>query len=153
MKTKFYTLGVVLAFGSVVLSGCTNNDKTDTPAEKAGVAVKEAAGNATKATEDTVKTAGRVTTDTAKKVEDKTDEAVKNTGKAIDNADLTGKVKTALMSAKDLDTSKINVDTSSDTVMLKGTVATQAQKDSAGTIAKNIAGSGYKVDNQLVIGK
>ena len=50
----------------------------------------------------------------------------------------------------------INVDTDSEgaTIVLKGTVQTEAMKELAGEIAKNApVGASYKVDNQLTIRK
>jgi osmotically-inducible protein OsmY len=71
---------------------------------------------------------------------------------AIDAATETIDVKTALMSDATVDASDINVDTfhETKTVVLKGSVATAAQKAEAAKIAAREA-EGYKIENQLVV--
>jgi osmotically-inducible protein OsmY len=61
-------------------------------------------------------------------------------------------VKTAILADKTIDASAINVDTNQDkkTVVLRGSVPTEAQKQKAGMIAKDNASS-YTIDNQLTI--
>ena len=73
-------------------------------------------------------------------------------GGAIEAATETIDVKTALMADDSVDASDINVDTfhETKTVVLKGSVATAAQKTEAGHIAAREA-EGYKVENQLVV--
>jgi hyperosmotically inducible protein len=73
-------------------------------------------------------------------------------GAAIDAAKETIDVKTALMADASVDASDINVDTfhETKTVVLKGTVATAAQKTEAGKIAAKEA-EGYRIDNQLTV--
>ncbi len=73
-------------------------------------------------------------------------------GAAIDAATETIDVKTALMADSTVDASDINVDTfhETKTVVLKGSVATAAQKNEAGKIAAREA-EGYRVDNQLKV--
>jgi len=66
-------------------------------------------------------------------------------------ADTAG-VKSALIADERVDTSNINVDTNTDTntVVLKGSVPTAAQKQLAEQIARDKA-KGYRVVNQLVV--
>ena len=66
-------------------------------------------------------------------------------------ADTAG-VKSALIADERVDTSNINVDTNTDTntVVLKGSVPTAAQKQLAEQIARETA-KGYRVVNQLVV--
>jgi len=61
-------------------------------------------------------------------------------------------VKAAIIADKTIDSGAIDVDTNQDTktVVLRGVVPTQAQKDKAGEIAQKNA-TGYKIDNQLVV--
>ncbi len=75
-----------------------------------------------------------------------------DTGSAVGAAGETMDVKTALMTDDLVDASDINVDTlhETKTVVLKGTVATAAQKTAAGQIAAREA-EGYKIDNQLTV--
>ncbi|HUE89068.1 MAG TPA: BON domain-containing protein [Vicinamibacterales bacterium] len=73
-------------------------------------------------------------------------------GGAVDAAGETLDVKTALMTDDLVDASDINVDTFHETrtVVLKGSVPTEAQKTAAGRIAEREA-EGYKIDNQLTV--
>jgi osmotically-inducible protein OsmY len=61
-------------------------------------------------------------------------------------------VKAAIIADKTIDSGAIDVDTNQDTktVVLRGVVPTQAQKDKAEEIARKNATS-YKIDNQLVV--
>jgi len=61
-------------------------------------------------------------------------------------------VKSAIIADKTIDSGAIDVDTNQDTktVVLRGVVPTQAQKDKAEEIARKHATS-YKIDNQLVV--
>ena len=83
---------------------------------------------------------------------------VASTGNALTNladaATMTPKIKTALGANAALKGSKINVDTlgSKDTIALRGTVTSAAQKSLAESIAKKNA-PGYKIANQLTMGK
>ncbi len=75
-----------------------------------------------------------------------------NVGDATANAAMTGKIKSALMGAEGIDSEHINVDTMGKTVMLKGSIDTEAGKTKAEQIAKDQAGADYTIDNQLTIG-
>jgi hyperosmotically inducible protein len=69
----------------------------------------------------------------------------------MSNAALTAKVKNALLIAKGVDASKINVDTTSDGVVtLKGTARTAEMKTLAEKAAKQVAGV-KSVRNQLTV--
>ena len=98
-----------------------------------------------KATSDAAKAEGKEEAADAKRT-------AGEAGAAIDAATETIDVKTALMSDATVDASDINVDTMHETktVVLKGSVPTQAQKTEAARIAAREA-EGYKVDNQLVV--
>jgi osmotically-inducible protein OsmY len=75
-----------------------------------------------------------------------------NAANATEGAAVTGKIKTALMSAEGVDSEHINVDTVDKTVTLKGSVDTEAAKQKAEQIAKDQAGSEYTVNNELTVG-
>jgi len=79
------------------------------------------------------------------------DTAVK-TGAAVGAALETAEIKTALLADKSIDASAINVDTYSDTktVVLRGSVPTQAQREAVERIAAAKA-PGYRVDNKLAV--
>ena len=61
-------------------------------------------------------------------------------------------VKSAIIADKTIDSGAIDVDTNQETktVVLRGTVPTEAQKQKAEEIARKNATS-YKIDNQLVV--
>jgi osmotically-inducible protein OsmY len=74
-----------------------------------------------------------------------------NTAKVAAGAE-TMDVKTAIMADKDVEAKGIDVDTYADskTVVLRGTVPTEAQKARAEQIARDHA-KGYTIDNKLVV--
>lgn len=84
--------------------------------------------------------------------QDTTREAARDTGDAIKGAAETFDVKAALMADRAVDASGINVDTIGATklIVLKGAVATDAQRTLAADIAMREA-PGYRVDNQLTV--
>ena len=76
----------------------------------------------------------------------------RDAGGAVDAVGETIDVKTALIGDDTIDSSDINVDTfhETKTVVLKGSVPTAAQKESAARVAAREA-EGYKVENQLTV--
>ena len=81
-----------------------------------------------------------------------TKEAAREAGGAVAAAIETIDVKSALMAARPVDASHINVDTfhETKTVVLKGSVKTAMQRDEAARIAAAEA-PGYRIDNQLTV--
>ena len=79
-------------------------------------------------------------------------QAAGSAGAAISAAGETIDVKTALMTDNTVDADEINVDTlhETKTVVLKGSVPSEAMKTAAGRIAAREA-EGYKIDNQLTV--
>jgi osmotically-inducible protein OsmY len=115
---------------------------------------KRDAGQAASDARDTADRVGERASDVAHEAGDKTGNVIENAGRAGDAAMETFDVKAALMADNTVDASGINVDTDhvTKTVVLKGHVPTAAQKTAAEDIAKRKA-VGYRVDNQLTIGK
>jgi osmotically-inducible protein OsmY len=130
------TLAAVLA--TMGLTGCTKEGQ-----EKYGEA-GDAASTAVKKTGDAAATDAAVTGEKAK-------EAGKEATKAVDNSGVTLKVKNALLTASDLKTSDLNVDTVDNTVHLKGSVQTEDQKKRAEEIAKGLVGDKMTVSNELTV--
>lgn len=125
-------------------------------AEKAGEELRELGGKAVEGAKDL----GDKAEDAADRAEDKTergaDKAEDKAGDAGDTvsaAAQTTMVKAALMADKDVDASRIDVDTeaATKTVMLKGTVPTAAQKTTAERIARAKVSKGYSVHNMLTV--
>jgi osmotically-inducible protein OsmY len=125
---KFWTMAFAAVLGFGILGGCSQEAKEDL--DKAG---------------DNMAKAGDQIGDAAA-----ADTA--NAGATMGNAAMTGKIKTALMSAEGVDSEHINVDTIGNTVTLKGSVDTDAAKAKAEQIAKDQAGADYTIDNQLTVG-
>jgi len=126
---------------------------------EAAVATKDAAHDAAKATTDAAKATGEAVKDTAHYAGKAVGGTVKGVAIGVDNAGksiaTTPTVKDALIKS-DLDTSAINVDTDAktNTVHIKGTVHSAAQKAQATQIATKAlqdAGSSFKVTNELTI--
>jgi osmotically-inducible protein OsmY len=82
----------------------------------------------------------------------KAKETAARTGAAVGAALETAEIKTALLADKSIDASAVNVDTYPDskTVVLRGSVPTQAQRDAVERIAAAKA-PGYRVDNKLAV--
>ena len=71
-------------------------------------------------------------------------------GAVVDDATITAKVKTALIGNEDTKAHQINVSTREGVVQLSGFVDDSEEKNSAGYLAKNVAGV-RSVDNQLEV--
>ena len=127
------------------IAGTTDNTTT---------AMGNAMSNGADAVSNGMDNAGNAMANGANTAADATSNAVTNTGNALSNladaATMTPKVKTALGANAALKGSNINVDTlgSKDTIALRGTVTSMAQKSLAESIAKKNA-PGYKIANQL----
>jgi osmotically-inducible protein OsmY len=93
----------------------------------------------------------------ASKAAKKTGEAIstdaENAKVSADNTLESSKVKSALNSAAGLETKGINVDsdTKAKTITLSGSVPDEKQKAQAETVASGIAGSEFKVVNNLTV--
>ncbi|MGD9902153.1 MAG: BON domain-containing protein [Vicinamibacterales bacterium] len=96
--------------------------------------------------------AGREAREAGREAADSMREAGREAASAVDAAMETMDVKTALMRDDRVDAGDINVDTNHDTrtVVLKGSVPTSAQRDTAEEIARTQA-VGYRIDNQLTV--
>lgn len=134
MTTAMWAIALTLS-----ASACSDRDtsRATDPARDAGRAASDAARDAGNAASGAARSAG---------------DALGNAGRAADAAVETMDVKAALMADSRVDASDINVDTlhETKTVVLKGRVATAAQK----TIAEQIAAErakGYRVQNELTV--
>jgi len=130
-NAKLITLSILLAIG---LAAC---DKPG-PAESAG-----------KKIDSTADAAGKKITETVEKVGDKINTQAEKTGVAIDDAEITTKVKAAIFAESGLKTLQISVDTIKGVVTLSGSVDSQANSDRAKALASAVAGV-TSVDNRLM---
>jgi hyperosmotically inducible periplasmic protein len=145
MKNKMVFLAAAAALA--IVGGCSQEAKQDLGA--AG----SAAGTAVNKTGEAVATDATKTGEAVKQGADNAAEAVGDVAQNAADATMTPKVKNALLSASGLETRDINVETSNKTVTLKGSVPDAKQKAQAEQIAKGVAGTEFKVVNQLTVTK
>ncbi len=126
MKTleNFKLLGISL----LLLAGLAACDKPG-PAETAGKKLDDAANSAGMKIEETVDKVGEKMNENSDKV-----------GVAIDDAEITTKVKSAIYSEPGLKTLRISVDTVKGVVTLTGSVNSQSDFDRTRTLAESVAG-------------
>jgi osmotically-inducible protein OsmY len=130
-----------------------NAAKAKDASADATAATERAAADAKEKTEYAVDKATEATKDAAHDAAVATKDAAKSTANAIDGAEQTMQIKSALMADKSVDASGIDVDTdgTTKTVTLKGHVPNAAQKASAERIAKSKAPD-YRLVNNLTVG-
>lgn len=129
---KLIGISTLLAVG---LAACDNPG----PAETAG-----------KKIDQTAEAAGQKIGEVADKVGEKLGEQGVKAGAAIDDAEITAKVKAAIFAEPGLKTLQISVDTIKGIVTLTGSVDTQPNSDRAGALAGAVADVNA-VENRLVL--
>lgn len=132
--------GLVAGLMAIGVMGCTPQARED---------YSQAGQKAQMATE---KTGEAISTD-AKATGQAVQDAAQETKEAADNSMMTGQVRVALSGAHDLKIEDLNVDTVGNSIVLKGTVHSDAEKERAGKIAIGMAGNDFTVDNQLDVVK
>ena len=138
MKTSmnFKLIGISL----LLVAGLTACDKPGPgPAESAG-----------KKLDQTAEKAGQKISETADKVGEKLDQQSVKAGVAINDAEITSKVKAAIFAEPGLKTLQISVDTIKGVVTLTGSVDSQANSDTANSLAGAVAGV-KDVENHLAL--
>jgi osmotically-inducible protein OsmY len=123
-------------------------------ADRAADATRDAADRAADATRDAGREIAGATREATGDAKQSGREVGTSFGNAIDAAQMTMQVKTALIDADNVDAVGIDVDTnaSAKTVTLKGHVPTAAQKATAEKVATTKAqANGYRVVNNLTI--
>jgi len=128
-------------------------EATKDAASNAADATKRGMENVAEATRDATHDATVATKDASAEAAQKSRTAANNTANAVDGAQQTMQIKSALMADKSVDATGIDVDTNgtTKTVTLKGHVPSAAQKASAARIAKSKAPD-YTVVNALTVG-
>ena len=129
---KLIVISILLAVG---LSAC---DKPG-PAEKAG-----------KNIDRSVDQIGQKVSEAADKVGDKMSAQSAKAGVAIDDTEITTKIKAAILAESGLKTLQISVDTVKGVVTLSGSVDTNSHSDMAKALAGAVSGVS-RVKNELVI--
>jgi hyperosmotically inducible periplasmic protein len=126
---RYIKLGLlVLAPVALTLAGC-DDPQVKTGAAKVAIGAKVAADGAK---------------DIAVKGAEKASEAATQTA-------MTTRIHAALRNAHGLDDSDINVDTVKKEIYLEGAVPSQEQRTKAEEIAREVAGSDYKIINKLTL--
>jgi hyperosmotically inducible protein len=139
LPNKF--LFVVFLFGSIgMYSACTAKTQEQ---------VADIAEDVKDKTRDVGEEAAENKREIAGKIADKGREVVSATGEAITDSWITTKLKAKFSDEKLLKGSSIKVETANRTVTLKGTVASEAAKARAASVAMGTEGV-ERVDNQLV---
>jgi hyperosmotically inducible protein len=141
-RNAFSFVGFSLLLLAIPLTAC---DKPRT-AERAGQRIDRAAEQA----EAKVGNAAEKVGDAAGKVADKLGEEGAKAGAAIDDTEVTTKVKGAIFAEPGLRTLQISVDTLGGVVTLTGSVDSRASRDRAGALAAAIAGV-KRVENRLAV--
>ena len=131
---SFKLIGISMLF-VVGLAGC---DKPG-PAETAGKKIDQA-----------TEKVGKKIEEAADKVGEKMEEQSAKTGVAIDDAEITAKVKAAIFAEPGLKTLQISVDTVKGVVTLSGSVDSSLSSNRAKALAAAVAGVN-EVDNLLVL--
>ena len=100
--------------------------------------------------DQTIEKAGQGISDAADKVGKTMSEQSDKTGIAIDDTEITTRVKATVFAAPGLDTLQISVDTVNGVVTLSGSVDSRARSDMAYTLASAVSGV-RQVNNHLVV--
>jgi osmotically-inducible protein OsmY len=132
---KFKLIGISM----LLVAGLAACDKKPGPAETAG-----------KKIDQTVDKAGKKMGDAADSVGEKMSAQSAKAGVAIEDIEITTKVKAAIFAEPGLKTLQISVDTINGVVTLTGSVNSQANRDRAKALAGAVAGV-KRVENQLIV--
>jgi osmotically-inducible protein OsmY len=143
--TNLKSVGIAL----LVVAGLTACDKPG-PAEAAGKKIDQTANDAGKAISNATEKVGDKISNATEKVGDKVSEQTAKTGVAIDDAEITAKVKASIFAEPGLKTLQISVDTVKGVVTLTGSADSQASSDRVKSLAAAVAGVN-QVDNRLAL--
>ena len=144
MKTleniKLVCISILLVAG---LAACDKAKQG--PAETAGKKIDQTVTDAGRKMGEAADKMGETADKTAEKMGEKSDKA----GVAVDDAEITAKVKAAIFAEPGLKTLQISVNTVKGVVTLTGSVDSQSSSDRAKSLAAAVAGVN-EVDNRLV---
>lgn len=147
MKTSMHLKSVGIAL--LLIAGLAACDKPG-PAEVAGKKIDQTANDAGKAISNATEKIGDKISDATEKVGDKMSAQSAKTGVAIEDAEITAKIKAAIFAEHGLKTLQISVDTVKGVVTLSGSVDSQASSDRVKSLAAAVAGVN-QVDNRLAL--
>ena len=147
MNTSITLKSVGIAL--LLIAGLSACDKPG-PAEAAGKKIDQTANDAGKAISNTTEKLGDKISNATERVGDKMSEQSAKTGVAIDDAEITAKVKASIFAEPGLKTLQISVDTVQGVVTLSGSADSQASSDRVRSLAAAVAGVN-RVDNRLAL--
>lgn len=142
-RKRFLTPMLAATFAAIALTACDNRDDT-TVGEQVDSTIAQADRSAEKAG-DRIAEAGR-------DARDATADAARSAGNAVSDAAITASVNAELAKDPALSSLKIDVDTSSGRVALKGTAPDESARERAAQLAQGVDGV-TAVDNQLTVSK
>ena len=148
MRTPRNSVAVVsMLAAAALLAACEKKTTTvtDTPASTTSTTTSSTVTPSPAASDAMSATANAVD-----KAASATERGMAKAGEAMGDAEITGKVKTALIADPDVKALKIDVDTKDNVVTLNGSADTKANADKAVTIAKGIEGV-KSVENRLTV--
>lgn len=140
-----YKLPGILLLCAAALAACSQSG----PAEDAGKKIDQSMQGAAKSIDQTADSAGREIGEVAEQVAAKSSAMADKSGVAIDDAEITAKIKAAFLAEPGLRTLQISVDTVKGVVTLSGSVDSPALAQRAAGLAGAVAGV-EKVENHLV---
>ncbi len=124
----------------MIVSGLAACDKPG-PAESAGKKIDQATENVSTSVSNSAEKAGNTIA-----------ESSRSTGQAIDDSEITAKIKALLLNEPGLKSLKISVNTEKGEVILTGKADTQANRTKTTKIAESVNGVS-SVNNQLSVSK
>jgi hypothetical protein len=128
----------LIGITTMLVAGLSACDKPG-PAERAGQNIDRS-----------VDQVGEKMSDTADRVGDKMSSQGEKAGVAIDDTEITAKIKAAIFAEPGLKTLQISVDTIHGVVTLTGSVSSKADKDNAQSLASAVSGV-KEVNNRLEV--
>ena len=135
------------------LSACDKHDDGKTVGQKLDSAIsrtEQAAAETKVKTESTMASAGAALKDAAQQAESSGKKTASKTVEEFNDLGITAAITGALAKDPNLSAFKIDVDTKSGVVVLKGSAPTDSAREKAGNIAKNVRGV-TSVNNQLAV--
>ena len=136
------------------LSACNKHDAEKTVGQKLDSVIsrtEQAAAEAKVKAESTMASAGTALKDAAQQAENSGKKTANKAAEKFDDLSITAAVSGGLAKDPNLSAFKIEVDTKSGAVILRGSAPTDSAREKAGNIAKNVRGV-ISVNNQLTVG-
>lgn len=140
----------LLGISLLLAAALTACDKTPGPAESAGKQIDQVALDAGKKIEQSAADASKAIEKTAEKVGEKMSEQGAKTAVAIDDTEITTKVKAAIFAEEGLKTLQISVDTVKGVVTLSGSVNSISNSETAKSLAAAVTGVTEVINNLVV---